>query len=57
MLLKFFTAASQMPAIQSQQAAATAYFNSATTRRGGATRLCRVDTTLGTPAIRAAGAA
>jgi hypothetical protein len=46
-----------MPAIQSQKRAAAAYFNSAIGLRGGATRLCRVDTMLGTPAILAAMAA
>ena len=57
MLLTLFAVASQMPTIQSQQAAATAYFDSTANRRGGATRLCRVDTMLGTPAILAAMAA
>jgi hypothetical protein len=46
--------ASQMPTIQSQQVAATAYFNSTTSLRGEPTKLCRVDTILGTPAILAA---
>jgi hypothetical protein len=46
-----------MPAIQSQQVAAQAYFNSTMCLRGGPTRLCRVETMLGTPAILAAMAA
>jgi hypothetical protein len=46
-----------MPTIQSQQVAAKAYFNSTANLRGGATRLCRVEMTLATPAILAAMAA
>jgi hypothetical protein len=54
MLFMLFAVASQMPAIQSQQVAAKAYFNSTIILRGAATRLWRVDTMLGTPAILAA---
>jgi hypothetical protein len=57
MLFILFAVASQIPAIQSQQVAAKAYFNSTISLRGAATRLCRVDTMLGTPAILAAMAA
>jgi hypothetical protein len=57
MLLKFMAVASQMPTIQSHDLAAIAYFNSVIILRGGATRLCRVETMLGTPAILAAIAA
>jgi hypothetical protein len=46
-----------MPTIQSQQVAAAAYRNSTANRRGGETKLCRVDTTLVTPANLAANAA
>ena len=57
MLLKFIAVASQMPTIQSQDLAAIAYFSSAIILRGGATKLCRVETMVGTPAILAAVAA
>jgi hypothetical protein len=57
MLFKLFVVASQMPTIQSQNLAAKAYFNSVMSLRGGATRLCRVEIMLDTPAILAAMAA
>jgi hypothetical protein len=57
MLFMLFVVASQIPTSQSQQVAAQAYFNSTTNLRGGATRLCRVETMLGTPATLAAMAA